>query len=49
MLSKHLILTTITFSGVNKINSAKIKMKPNKIGQVAKCNTCLPDENPEQL
>jgi hypothetical protein len=49
MLSKHLILTTITFSGGNAINSAKIKMKPNKIGQVAKFHTPLPDENPDQL
>ncbi len=33
----------------NAINSAQRKMRPNKIGQVAKFHTPLPDENPNQL
>ncbi len=32
----------------NAINSAQRKMRPNKIGQVAKFHTPLPDENPNQ-
>jgi hypothetical protein len=36
-------------SGGNAINSATIKMRPNKIGQVAKFHTPLTDENPNQL
>ena len=36
-------------SGGNAINSAQRKMRPNKTGQIAKCNIPLPNENPSQL
>ena len=36
-------------SGGNAINSAYKQMRPNKIGQIAKFHTPLPDEDPDQL
>lgn len=35
--------------GGNAINSAHKTMKPNKVGQVVKFHTPLPNENPDQL
>lgn len=36
-------------SGGNAINSAKKRMRPSKIGQIARFHTPLPDENPNQF